>query len=108
MSWYKGSGGTFTITITDTFQQVVALVVGRGSRKVAAKFAYPARTGYTTLAKSGDDYSAAMTETETLAANAELHDVEVKMFIDDNERPVGKGELEILEISEAGKVEKDE
>ena len=102
MTWYKGSAGTFTVTTTEAFQEMIVLVISsRGD--IAAKFAYPARVGHTELTKSGDDYSAIMTEAETLAANEGVYDVEVKLFFADGTRPVGKARISNLNNSTVGK-----
>lgn len=105
MSWYDGSAGKFTVTTTETFDEMIVMIVHNSYRTVAAKFAYPARVGYTELTQSGNEYSAIMTETETRAARQGAYNVEVKLFLADNTRPVGVATLNILQDSEVGKID---
>ena len=84
---------------------MIVLIIHRTQRGIAAQFAYPARTGYTTLTKADNDYYAIMTEEETLAARSGPHNVEVKLFMADDTRPIGIAEMEDLDSSQVGKIE---
>lgn len=105
MSWYKGSAGKFTVTTTETFDEMVVLLVRSGINEVSAKFAYPIRDGFTELVKDGDNYAAIMTEEQTRSAKAGPHNVEVKLFKADGTRPIGIAKLKDLEFSEVGKID---
>ncbi|MFP4365514.1 MAG: hypothetical protein ACLFQA_00335 [Bacteroidales bacterium] len=107
MSIYKGSGGSFTIATDTVFQELICVVVGRSSRTVYEKYSTVERDEYEQLTGTGP-YTGILTESVTNAMIAEFVDVEMKMIIDDIERPVGVGEIAAVKSTEVGKLMKHE
>ncbi len=107
MSLFKGSGGSFTIATDTTFEELICIVVGRSSREVYEKYSTVVREGFQELTGS-NPYTGVVTEAVTLAMMEEVVDIEVKMIIDDIERPVGVGEIAVVKPTEVGKLSKHE
>jgi hypothetical protein len=84
-----GARGEITFEVSEATTKFIAHIVEKVSRRVVGRFAFPAKTGYTLLAKTGNNYSGVISADVTILAHEESLDIELKPFISDDLIPIG-------------------
>jgi hypothetical protein len=69
----------FSVTATPA-DQIVIIFSGKHTGETYQSFSYPARTGYTTLAKDGYVFSGTLTEAATKSAKSDLLIADIKAW----------------------------
>ena len=86
--YYAGAKIPFDFTLDVAVDNIVINAV-KSPSIIIAKYAYPAKTGYTTLVKDGNKYSGVLLDTDTCDITAGKLQLEAKTWIGNNWAPIG-------------------
>jgi len=86
--YYAGAKIPFDFELDTAVDNIVINAVKYPS-VVIAKYAYPAKAGYTTLTKAANTYSGVLLDTDTKDINAGKLQLEAKTWIGSNWAPIG-------------------
>ena len=88
------AGGKYPVTFAydREVEAFYALLVEKRTRRVIAKFRYPTETGYSVLAKEGNNYSGSITQAESLRMGSEPLVWELKVKVNGTLIPVGESQ----------------
>ena len=89
---HEGGGYPVTFVFDRDFQAMIALLVEKRTKRIISQFAYPEIEGYEPLAKSGHNYSGAVTQDESIRLGNEAVVWELKVKVNNEFIPVGESE----------------
>ena len=103
--YYAGAKIPFDFELDTAVDNIVINAV-KSPSVVIAKYAYPAKTGCTTLTKDGNKYSGVLLDTDTRDITAGKLQLEAKTWIGSNWAPIGIIPISAIIANTVGREEK--